>query len=46
MQEEADAVAVTAVAQHLCQRNEMIVVHPDDVVGLQQAVQLDWQNAR
>ena len=40
MQEEADPVAVTAVAQHFCQRDEMIVVHPDDVVGLQQAVQL------
>ena len=40
MQEKADAVAVTAVAQHFCKRNEMIVVHPDDVVGLQQIVQL------
>ena len=40
VQEEADAVAVTAVAQHLRKRNEMIVVHPDDVVGLQQTVEL------
>ena len=40
MQEEADAVVVTTVAQHFCKRNEMIVVHPDDIVGLQQIVQL------
>ena len=40
MQEKSDAVAVTAVAQHFCKRNEMIVVHPDDIVGLQQIVQL------
>ena len=39
MQEKADAVAVTPVAQHFCKRNEVIVVHPDDVVGLQQIVQ-------
>ena len=35
VQKVSDAVAVTAVAQHFCQRNEMIVVHPDDVVRLQ-----------
>ena len=46
MQEKADAVVVTAVAQHLGKRNEMIVVHPDDVVGLQQIVQLGWRSAR
>ena len=36
MDEETDLVAVAAVAQRLGQRNQMIVVHPDDVVGLQQ----------
>ena len=40
MQEVSDAVAVAAVAQHFRQRNEMIVVHPDDVVGLQQISEL------
>ena len=35
VQKVSDAVGVTAVAQHFCQRNEMIVVHPDDVVRLQ-----------
>ena len=39
MQEKTDPVAMTAVAQHLGKRNEVIVVHPDDVVGLQQIVQ-------
>ncbi len=46
VQEEADAVAMPAVAQHLRERDEMIVVHPDDVVGLQEIVQLSWRNAR
>jgi hypothetical protein len=40
VQEIADAVAMAAVAQHLRQRNEMIVMHPDDVVGLQQIGEL------
>ena len=40
VQKKADTVLVTAVAQHLCKRNEMIVVHPDDVIWLHQTVQL------
>ena len=35
MQEEPDAVAMAAVAQHLGERNEMIIVHLDNVVGTQ-----------
>ena len=40
VQEKSNAVAMSALAQHLRQRNEMVVVHPDDIVGLQQLVQL------
>src|SRR5262249_35131231 len=40
MQKKADMVLVTAVAKHLCKRNEMVVVHPHDVIGLHQTVQL------
>ena len=40
MQEESDAVAVTTLAQHFCKRDEMIIVHPDDVIGPQKFVQL------
>jgi hypothetical protein len=40
VQEKTDAIMVTAVAQHFCKRNEVIVVHPDDIVGLQQIMQL------
>ena len=36
MDEEADLVAVAAIAQRLGQRDQMIVVDPDDVVGPQQ----------
>src|SRR5690606_1577225 len=39
MQEEADLVPVPAFAQRLRQREEMIVVHPDDVVWPQNLVQ-------
>ena len=31
---------MAAVAQHFGERDEMIIVHPDDVVRLQQVVQL------
>ena len=34
--EKADLVVVAAIAQRLGQRNQMIVVHPDHVVGPQQ----------
>jgi hypothetical protein len=40
VQEVADAVAMAAIAQHLGERNEMIVVHPDHIVGLEEIVQL------
>ena len=39
MQEKPDRVAMAALAQHLGQRNEMIVVHPHDVVRVKQAAQ-------
>ena len=45
VQEEPDRVAMAAVAQHLCQRNEMIIVHPDDIVGSQQLVYLIGKDA-
>ena len=40
MDEETDLVAVPAVAQRLGQRNQMIVVHPYDVVGFQQCFEV------
>ena len=40
VQEIADAVAVTAVAQHFGKGKQMIIVHPDDVIRLQQIVEL------
>ena len=46
MDEEADLVVVAAIAQRLGQRNQMIVVHPDDVVGLQQLARVAWRNIR
>ncbi len=40
VQEEADPVAVTAIAQHFGERDQMVVVHPDDIVVAQDVVQL------
>ena len=40
VQEKADAVLVPARAQRLRERDQVIVVHPDDVVGPQQLVEL------
>ena len=40
MEEEADLVLVAAIAQRLGERQQMIVVHPDDVVGPQDVVEL------
>ena len=40
MQEKPDGVLMTAITQHLCQRDEMIIVHPEDVVGPQPFAQL------
>ena len=34
VQKISDTIGVTAVAQHFPKRKEMIVVHPDEVVGL------------
>ncbi len=46
VQEKADAVLVTEFAQGLGEQQEMIIMHPDDVVGLQDLVQLRRRNAR
>jgi hypothetical protein len=40
MEEKADTILMAAIAQHLRQGDKMIIVHPDDVVGLQQFAQL------
>ena len=40
MNEETDLVAVPAVAQRLGERDQMIVVHPYDVVGFQQCFEV------
>ena len=40
MQEETDPVAVAAVAQHPGERDQMVIVYPDDVVVSQDLVQL------
>ena len=39
MDEEADLVVVAALAQRLGERHQMIVMHPDDIVGLQQLLE-------
>ena len=38
--EETDFVAVTTIAQRFRQRNKMVVVHPNHVVGLQQCFEM------
>ena len=35
MQEKSDSVAMAAVAKHLGERNEMIIVRPDNIIGTQ-----------
>lgn len=40
MQEEADRIRAAHRAQFGGERNELVVVHPDDVVGTQQRAQL------
>ena len=40
MNEETDLVVVPAIAQRLGQRDQMIVMHPHDVVGLQQCFEV------
>ena len=46
VQEEADPVLVAALAQRLGERDQVIVVHPDDVVGLAAAFPDCWRNIR
>ena len=43
MKEEADLVGVAALAQRLGQRNQVIVVHPDYVVGTQQLLEISGE---
>ena len=40
VEEVADPVLMPAIAQRLRERHQMIVVHPDDIVGPQQLVEL------
>ena len=35
VQEKSDSISMAAVAKHLGERNEMIIVHPDNIVGAQ-----------
>ena len=40
VEEKPDRIAMAAIAQHLRQRDEMVIVHPDHVVGSQPIVDL------
>jgi len=40
MEEKADPVLVTALPQRLRERNQMIVVHPQAIAGLDDLVEL------
>src|SRR3989304_1230649 len=40
MQKKTNLVAVATITQRLGERNEMIVMYPDNVVGLQDFIQL------
>ena len=40
VKEKADAILVPALAQCLGERHQVIIMHPDEVIGLKHLVQL------
>ena len=43
MQKETDSLIASRVPQFLAHRDEMVVVHPDEILGLEQGLQAAWQ---